>query len=82
MVNQEKVDILVLGDLNFPKLEWDNDDVPCIKTGCTHTKLYDSFTETMSDLNLSQMVRELTRQGNILDQPYVSELGECHTWFV
>ena len=29
--------------------------------------LYDSFIETMSDFNFSQMVRDPTRQGNILD---------------
>ena len=52
----------VLGDLNYPKLDWDKDDVPYIKAGCAHTKLYDSFIETMSDFNFSQMVREPTRQ--------------------
>ena len=67
MVSKEKGDIWVLGDLNYPKLDWDKDDVPYIKAGCAHTKLYDSFIETMSDFNFSQMVREPTRQGNILD---------------
>ena len=66
-MSKEKGDIWVLGDLNYPKLDWDKDDVPYIKTGCAHTRLYDSFIETMSDFNLSQMVREPTRQGNILD---------------
>ena len=63
----EKGDIWVLGDLNYPKLDWDKDDVPYIKTGCAHTRLYDGFIETMSDFNLSQMVRDPTIQGNILD---------------
>ena len=67
MVSQQKGDIWILGDLNYPKLEWDEDDVPFIKPGCSHTKLYDSFIETMCDHSLSQMVREPTRSGNILD---------------
>ena len=67
MVSQEKGDIWVLGDLNYPKLDWDTDEVPRIKTGCTHTKLYESFIETISDFNLSQVVREHPRQGNSLD---------------
>ena len=66
-VSKEKGDIWVLGDLNYPKMDWDKDDVPFIKTGCAHTRLNDSFIETMSDFNLSQMVRDPTRQGNILD---------------
>ena len=32
-----------IGYLNYPKLDWDKDDVPYIKAGCAHTKLYDSF---------------------------------------
>ena len=47
---------------------------------CVHTNLYDGFIETMSAFNLSQMVREPTRQGNILNfvpnhQAYLSKLG-------
>ena len=38
-----------------------------IKTGCAHTRLYDSLIETMSDFNFNQMVRDPTRQGNNLD---------------
>ena len=66
-MSKEKGVIWVLGDLNYPKLDWDKDDVRYIKTGCAHTRLYDSFIETMSDFDLSQMVRDPTRQGNILD---------------
>ena len=66
-MSEEKGVIWVLGDLNYPKLDWDKDDVRYIKTGCAHTRLYDSFIETMSDFDLSQMVRDPTGQGNILD---------------
>ena len=67
IVSQQKGDIWILGDLNYPKLEWDEDDVPFIKPGYSPTKWYDSFIEIMCDHSLSQMVREPTRSGNILD---------------
>ena len=67
VVSQQKGDIWILWDLNYPKLKLDEDDVPFIKPGCSHTKLYDSFIETMRDQSLSQMVTEPTRSGNILD---------------
>ena len=67
MVSKEKAGIWVLDDLNYSQLNWNKDDVPFIKTGCAHTKLYDSFIETISDVSFSQMVHGLTRQGNILD---------------
>ena len=38
-----------------------------IKSGCAFTKVYEGFVETLNDFNLSQMVRETTRVGNILD---------------
>ena len=47
MVSQQKGDTSVLGDLNYPKLDWDKNDVPFIKPGCAHHTLYDSFIETM-----------------------------------
>ena len=68
MVSQQKGDIWVLGDFNYPKLDWDEEDVPFIRPGCTLTKLYEGFIETLKDFNLNmQMVREPTRGGNILD---------------
>ena len=67
MVSQQKGDIWVLGDFNYPKMDWDEEDVPFIRPGCTLTKLYDGFIETLNDFNLMQMVREPTRGGNILD---------------
>ena len=67
MASQQKGDIWVLGDLNYPKMDWDKDYVPFIKPGCAHPTLYDSFIETMLEYNLTQMVRDPTRLGNILD---------------
>ena len=67
LVNQEKGNIWILGDLNYPDLTWDDDDVPIIKPGCSYPRLYDAFVEMLNDFSLSQMVREPTRDGNILD---------------
>ena len=67
MVSQQKGDTWVLGDLNYPKLDWDKDDVPFIKSGSANPTLYDSFIETMLEYNLTQIVRDPTRLGNILD---------------
>ena len=67
MVSKENGDIWVLFDINYLKLDWDKEDASYIKTGCAHTKLCDSFLETLSDFSFSQMVREPTRQGNISD---------------
>ena len=67
MVSQQKGDIWVLCDFNYPKLDWNEENVPFIRPGCTLTKLYDGFIETLNDFNLMQMVREPTRGGNILD---------------
>ena len=53
--------------MNYPNLNWDEDDVPIIKLDCFHTKMCDSFIETTHDHNLSQMVRESTRSGSIQD---------------
>ena len=67
MVSQQKGDIWVLGDFDYPKLDWDEEDVPFMRPGRTLAKLYDGFIETLNDFNLMQMVREPTRGGNILD---------------
>ena len=55
------------GDFNYPKLVWDEDDIPVIKSGCAFNKVYEGFVETLNDFNLTQMVREPTRAENILD---------------
>ena len=67
MVSQQNGDIWILSDLNYPKLNWDKNDVLFTKPGCANPTLYDSFIETMLEYNLTQMVRDPTRLGNILD---------------
>ena len=46
MVSQQKSDIWVIRDFNYPKLDWDEDDVPFIRPCCTLTKMYEGFTFT------------------------------------
>ena len=67
MVSQQKGNIWVLGDLNCPKLQWDDDDVPMIKPGCNFPRLYEDFIEMLNGNSLSQMVEVPTGGENILD---------------
>ena len=67
MASQLKGDSWVLGDLNFPKLSWDNERIPTIKPGCRFPKLYDDFITLLDDCNLEQMVSTPTRGDNVLD---------------
>ena len=54
LASEIKVDIWVLGDLNFPKFSWNDDHFPEIRHG--FTRLYEEFTSMMDDCNLVQMV--------------------------
>ena len=63
MITQEKGTIWVLGDFNYPKLEWDKDYVPCIKMGCATPicmivtlKLCQILTSAMLCVNLRDKV--------------------------
>ena len=67
MASQLKGDIWVVGDLNFPKLSWDNERIPTIKPGCRFPKLYDDFITLLDDCNLEQMVSTPTRGKNVSD---------------
>ena len=67
MVSQNNGNIGVFGDMNFPKLSLDDDDVPIIKPECSCPRLYEYFIEMLNDFNLSKVVREATRGDKILD---------------
>ena len=67
LISQENGNILVLEDMNFPKLSWDDDDVPIIKPGCSCPRLYEDFIEMLNDFNLSQVIIEAIRGDSILD---------------
>ena len=68
MVSMEKGHIWILGDMNFPKLFWDEEDVPTIKPGCSCPRLYEDFIGILNEFSLSQVVREPTTCDNILDR--------------
>ena len=53
--------------MNFPKLFWDEEDVPTIKPGCSCPRLYEDFIEILNDFRFSKLVRESTRCDDILD---------------
>ena len=67
MVSQENGNIWALGDMNFSKLSWNDDDVPIIKPGCSCSRLYEGFIEMLNDFNLSKVIREATRGDTTLD---------------
>ena len=67
MASQLKCDIWVMGDLNFPKLDWNSEHVPSVKPGCYSPQLYIDFISLLDDSNLVQMVSQPTRGENILD---------------
>ena len=88
MVTQLKGDVWVLGDLNFPKLAWDNEYIPSVRPGCSFPQLYEDFISA-----LVQMVTEPTRGENILDLFLTSnhtlvkmwpfnQVFQTPTWFI
>ena len=58
--------LIILGDFNFPKLKWDG-DTPTIENNCSNKKQNEMFLGVLADHHLTQMVKEPTRKGNILD---------------
>ena len=57
MVTQLKGDVWVLGDLNFPKLSWDNEYIPSVRPGCSQVV----FLNFMKILSLHWMIVTLYR---------------------
>ena len=65
-VDPTKHHVWVLGDFNYPKLDWEENQ-PIIKQNCPNRELYLDFVSTIEDNCLTQMVSEHTRENNILD---------------
>ena len=55
-----KGNIWLLGDFNYPKLSWNQDHVPSMKTGSSFPKHYEDFVNLLDDFSLVQMVSEPT----------------------
>ncbi|MCG8045233.1 MAG: hypothetical protein JAY66_06065 [Candidatus Thiodiazotropha taylori] len=66
LVDPSKQHVWVLGDFNYPKLDWE-DNQPILKPNCPNQEVYLDFVSTIDDNCLTQMVCEPTREGNILD---------------
>ena len=66
LVDPSKHHVWVMGDFNYPKLDWE-DNQPILKQNCPNQEAYLDFVSTIDDNCLTQMVREPTREGNILD---------------
>ena len=65
-VDPSKQHVWVLGDFNYPKLDWEENQ-PIIKQNCPNQEAYLDFVSIIDDSCLTQMVSEPTRENNILD---------------
>ena len=65
-VDPSKQHVWVLGDFNYPKLDWEENQ-PIIKQNCPNQEAYLDFVSIIDDSCLTQMVSEPTRESNILD---------------
>ena len=65
-IDQSKSHVWVLGDFNYPKFSWE-DNQPSIKQNCPNLDMYQDFVSTINDNCLTQMVSDPTRENNILD---------------
>ena len=66
LIDQSKSHVWVLGDFNYPKFTWE-DNQATIKQNCPSPDMYQDFVSTINDNCLTQMVSEPTRDNNILD---------------
>ena len=55
---------MALGDFNLPHIDWDRTQ---IKDSCTCKPIYEKFFDIIFDFGLEQIVKEPTRDNNILD---------------
>lgn len=62
-----KGNLWILGDFNFPKLSWDSEHIPTIRSGCSYLSIYKDFISCLDDYSLVQMVSDPTRGDNTLD---------------
>ena len=61
-----KSNIWLLGDFNFPKFTWPENQ-PAMSPDCSHKQTYELFHDFIDDFNFTQIVTEPTRYNNILD---------------
>ena len=61
-----KGNIWLLGDFNFPKFTW-LENQPNMNPDCSHKQTYNLFHDFLDDFSFTQIVKEPTRYNNILD---------------
>ena len=66
LIDTSKSHVWVLGDFNYPKLNWEENQ-PVLKQNCPNPEIYQDFVSALDDNCLTQMVCEPTRENNILD---------------
>ena len=66
LIDTSKSHVWVLGDFNYPKLNWEENQ-PVLKQNCPNPEMYQDFVSAQDDNCLTQMVCEPTRENNILD---------------
>ena len=62
--NKTASHIWLAGDFNYPGIDWDH---TTLKENCPHPTLHRNFVMCLEDLALHQVVKEPTRDENILD---------------
>ena len=62
--NHTRSHIWLTGDFNLPEIDWKDRS---IRTGAKFRDRHQEFLDTLDEASLSQMVRDPTRGGNVLD---------------
>ena len=70
LIDTLKSHVLILGDLNYPKLNWEENQ-PVLKQNCPNPEMNQDFVSALDDNCLTQMVCEPIRENNILD-PFIT----------
>ena len=68
--------IWALGDFNLPHIDWETEQ---IKSSCPCKHVYESFLDTLHDFSLEQVVKEPTREDNILDLFLLNQPSLVHS---
>ena len=68
--------IWALGDFNLPHIDWETDQ---ITHNCPCRSVYEAFIDTINDFSLEQVVKEPTRDTNILDLFLLNQPSLVHS---
>ncbi|XP_053388820.1 uncharacterized protein LOC128551897, partial [Mercenaria mercenaria] len=68
--------VWILGDLNMPDIDWTSGTV---RDSCKFKSLYEQFLENLTNFNLDQVVKEPTRENNVLDLFLTNQPSQVHS---